>query len=114
MGERINKKQAMHYLEQDFQYKYSEDLKNVLRMCEDVCVFIGTDISTSIQKKDTHNIREAIPAKKLMITLLYLATGDSFKSLQFSLRLFFQFPGVRASQILKFSNYVCSCKIWLI
>lgn len=60
-------------------------------------------------------MREAKPAKQLMITLLYLAPGDSFKNLEFpfSLRLF-QFPGIRASQILKFSNYVSGCKIWLI
>nr|CAI5824196.1 unnamed protein product [Callosobruchus analis] len=42
---------------------------------------------TCYQKKDTH-LREAIPCrKKLEITLRYLATGDSFKSLMYIFRV---------------------------
>lgn len=79
---------ATHLIEQELQYKYSEDFKNLLRMCEDDYAFLLERVSTSIQQEDT-NMRKAIPAKtKLMITLRYLATGDSFKSLEF----FFKIP----------------------
>lgn len=62
---------------------YSEDFKNLLRMSEDHFNYLLERISHRIQKSDTH-LREAIPAQtKLEITIRYLATGDSFKSLEF-------------------------------
>ncbi|XP_050300320.1 uncharacterized protein LOC126738889 [Anthonomus grandis grandis] len=65
-------------------------------MSEDDFAFLLERVSTSIQKKDT-NMREAIPAKtKLMITLRYLAIGDSFKSLEF----FFKAPKSTISKFL--------------
>lgn len=68
-------------IEQELQFKYSEDFKNLLRMSEN----------------DDTNMREAIPSKtKLMITLRYLATGDSFKSLEF----FFKIPKSTISKFL--------------
>ncbi|XP_023310997.1 putative nuclease HARBI1 [Anoplophora glabripennis] len=52
-------------------------------MSEDHFNYLLERISNRIQKSDTH-LREAIPAQtKLEITLRYLATGDSFKSLEF-------------------------------
>jgi len=45
--------------------------------------YLLSKVSPIISKKDTH-WRLAIPAKlRLAITLRYLATGDSFKSLHF-------------------------------
>lgn len=83
-------------IEQELQFKYSEDFKNLLRMSENDFAFLLERVSLSIQKADT-NMREAIPSKtKLMITLRYLATGDSFKSLEF----FFKIPKSTISKFL--------------
>ncbi|KAJ8969780.1 hypothetical protein NQ317_016558 [Molorchus minor] len=74
---------AKHFIENELQYRYSEDFKNLPRMSEDDFYFLLERVSATIQKNDT-NMREAIPAKeKLMITLRYLATGNSFKTLEF-------------------------------
>ena len=87
---------AIYLIEQELQFKYSEDFKNLLRMSENDFAFLLERVSLSIQKADT-NMREAIPSKtKLMITLRYLATGDSFKSLEF----FFKIPKSTISKFL--------------
>lgn len=67
--------------------EYPEDFKNLLRMSEHHFQYLLKLVSPKIQKNDT-NMREALPAKlKLEITLRYLATGDSFKSLEYLFRV---------------------------
>ncbi|KAG5880109.1 hypothetical protein JTB14_011612 [Gonioctena quinquepunctata] len=76
-----------------------EDFKNLLRMCEHHFHYLLRLVSSKIQRSDT-NMREALPAKlKVEVTLQYLATGDSFKSLEY---LF----GVPKSSISKFIQEV--------
>lgn len=63
--------------------KHPEDFKNLLRMSDHHFQYLLEKVMPTIQRQDT-NMREATPAKtKLEITLRYLATGDSFKSLEF-------------------------------
>lgn len=67
--------------------KYPEDFKNLLRMSECHFQHLLELVSPQIQKSDT-NMREALPATlKLQITLRCLATGDSFKSLEYLFRV---------------------------
>lgn len=64
-----------------------EEFKNLLRMSEHHFQFLLGLVSPKIQKNDT-NMREALSAKlKLEITLRYLATGDSFKTLEYLFRV---------------------------
>lgn len=66
---------------------YPEDFKNILRLSRHHFHYLLENVIPIIQKKNT-NMTEAIPAKiKLEITLGYLATGDSFKSLEFLFRV---------------------------
>lgn len=75
---------------------YPEDFRNLLRMSEDHFDYLLQRISDRIQKSDTH-LREAIRAQtKLEMTLRYLATGDSFKSLEF----LFKVPATTTSKFL--------------
>ena len=67
--------------------KYPEDFKNLLRMSEHHFYYLLELVRPKIQKNHT-NMREALSAKvKLQITLRYLATGDSFKSLEYLFRV---------------------------
>ena len=66
---------------------HTEDFKNLLRMSEGGFEYLLERVSPLISKSDT-NMRPAITAKiKLTVTLRYLATGDSFKSLEFLFRV---------------------------
>lgn len=57
--------------------------KNFLRMSPQDFEILLNKIGPKIQKKDT-NLRKAISAKeRLAITLRFLATGDSYSSLQY-------------------------------
>lgn len=40
-------------------------------------------VTPSLKKEDTHMRRAVSPGEKLAITLRYLATGESFRSLSF-------------------------------
>lgn len=64
-----------------------KSLKNYLRMDESTFSILLEKIRHRIEKKDTR-MRKAISAKsKLIITLRYLATGESFVSLQYNFRI---------------------------
>lgn len=61
----------------------SGEFENLTRLNHTDFQYLLSKVSPIISKKDTH-WRLAIPAKlRLAITLRYLATGDSFKSLHF-------------------------------
>lgn len=67
--------------------EFPEDFRNLLRMSEHHFQYLLGLVSPKIQKNDT-NMREALPAKlKLEVALRYLATGDSFKSLEYLFRV---------------------------
>ena len=61
----------------------SGKLKNFLRMSTTDFEFLLNQISPRIQKQDTH-LRKAIsPTQRFVITLRYLASGDSFEELSY-------------------------------
>lgn len=61
--------------------------KNFLRMTADQFDYLLGLVTPFIQKSDT-NMRKCIPASdRLVLTLRYLATGDSFQSLQYIFRI---------------------------
>ncbi|CAG5020848.1 unnamed protein product [Parnassius apollo] len=61
--------------------------KNFTRMSKSDFEFLVNRIEPNIQRQDT-NMRNAIPVTtRLTITLRYLATGDSFKSLMYLFRV---------------------------
>ncbi|XP_041364377.1 protein ALP1-like [Gigantopelta aegis] len=78
--------------------------KNVLRMEPDILREILQCVSHRIQKKDTFFRKALEPGLKLAITLRYLATGNSYKSLQYSFR-------VAHNTICKFIPEICQAII---
>ena len=61
--------------------------RNFLRMDPNMFSFLLNKVTATIQKSDTF-MRRAIPAEsKLHVTLRFLATGDSFSSLQYLFRI---------------------------
>lgn len=65
----------------------SSDFRNFIRMDETCFERILSNIRQQITKQDT-NMRLAIPAhEKLAVTLRFLATGESFLSLDYSTKL---------------------------
>ncbi|XP_064637878.1 uncharacterized protein LOC135499964 [Lineus longissimus] len=61
--------------------------KNYLRMDEETFEHLVQLVTPYVAREDT-NMREAItPAERLAVTLRFLATGETFQSLQFSTRL---------------------------
>lgn len=65
----------------------SQQYRNFLRMSENNFDFLLDLVTPLIQKQDT-TMRKSIPAgERLAITLHFLATGQSFKSLQFLFRV---------------------------
>lgn len=65
----------------------SRCFRNYLRMDEKTFHLLLSKIKHRIEKQDTH-LRQCIPAEdKLIITIRYLATGESFRSLMFNYRV---------------------------
>lgn len=68
----------------------AEDLtsfRNFLRMDPNTFIYILERVGPRITKKDTFWRKALTPGMKLAITLRYLATGNSYKSLQYSFRV---------------------------
>lgn len=68
----------------------SEDIKaynNYLRMDEDTFKFVVSKISPLICKQNTHLRNPISVEERLMVTLRFLATGESYASLQYSSRI---------------------------
>lgn len=72
---------ASNLVSMELKSNFPEDFRNLLRMTEFQFEYLLKRVTNIISKSDT-NMRQAISAKtKLEVTLRYLATGDSFKSL---------------------------------
>ncbi|XP_025203752.1 protein ALP1-like [Melanaphis sacchari] len=99
--QRRNNNGGSTFISRELRNENPEDFKNILRLSDTHFDFLLNKIQFNIQKLNT-TMREAIPADtKLKITLRYLATGDSFKSLEY----FFRVP---KSTISKFLPEVCT------
>jgi len=91
---------ASNVLLQELKYEDLMSFKNYLRMDDDHFSYLLSKVEKNIQKQNTF-LREALPAKiKLEITLRFLATGESYSSLQY----FFRVP---KCSISKFVPTVC-------
>lgn len=67
--------------------KESGQFRNFVRMSEDDFIFLLNAIKGKISRNDT-TFRKAIPAEeRLAVTLRFLATGDSFTSLQYQFKI---------------------------
>lgn len=68
----------------------SEDMKsykNYLRMDEETFKFIVSKIAPLISRQKTHLRNPISVEERLMVTLRFLATGESYASLQYSSRI---------------------------
>lgn len=82
----------------------NEPFNNFTRMSRIDFEYLLSLIGPQIKKKDTH-MREAIsPEDKLLITLRFLATGDSYTSLQYMFK-------VSKQSISRFVPVVCEAII---
>lgn len=78
---------SFSFLMMELQSNDIESFKNYLRMNEDFFNEILQHIETDLKKCDTM-LRAAIsPKEKLAVTLRFLATGESFQSLEYQTRL---------------------------
>lgn len=94
--QRRNNNGGSTFISRELRNENPEDFKNILRLSDTHFDFLLNKIQFNIQKLNT-TMREAIPADtKLKITLRYLATGDSFKSLEY----FFRVPKSTISKCL--------------
>lgn len=74
----------------------SFSFKNYLRMDEHTFLKLLSFVKPHIEKEDT-NMRLSIPARdRLTVTLRYLATGESYRSLMYSTRI----PACTISKII--------------
>ncbi|KAL4718844.1 hypothetical protein ACJJTC_014074 [Scirpophaga incertulas] len=65
----------------------SKEFQNFVRMSDSNFEYLLQNISPVISKQDT-DFRESIPAKiRLAVTLRYLATGDSYRSLHYTFKI---------------------------
>ncbi|XP_049277298.1 uncharacterized protein LOC125775091 [Anopheles funestus] len=77
---------------------------NFLRLSRNDFNYLLRAVESKIQKVDT-NMRKSLSAKeKLIVTLRYLATGDQYKSLEYSFR-------ISAQAISSFIPEVCDCLV---
>jgi len=78
---------ASNLVSMELKSNFPEDFRNLLQMTECQFEYLLLRVTNIISKSDT-NMRQAINAKtKLEVTLRYLATGDSFKSLELLFRV---------------------------
>ena len=88
--------------------------KNFLRVDPDIFMELLHRVGPRIEKQDTFLRKALPPGLKLAVTLRYLATGDSYKSLAYSFRVGFNtisifIPEVCQAIIDEYSSEVLVC-----
>ncbi|KAJ8867014.1 hypothetical protein PR048_032876 [Dryococelus australis] len=87
---------AVTFIDHELRNDYPDDFRNMLHMYEMHFDDLLERVRPHITKTDT-NMRQAVTARlKVEVTLHYLATGDSFKSL----KIMFRVPKSTISQFL--------------
>jgi hypothetical protein len=77
---------AFHKLMKDLEAD-PDSLKNYLRMDLPVFEELLEKVTLSLQKKDTLSRKAITPAEQLAVTIRFLATGESYTSLQYQFRI---------------------------
>ncbi|KAB0801573.1 hypothetical protein PPYR_03759 [Photinus pyralis] len=97
---RRNARGIMNLVNNELLVEHPETFQNYLRMTSESFLKLLSKIEHYISKEDTV-MRDCIPAKhKLMITLRYLASGETYRNLMYSTR-------VHESTIAQFIPEVC-------
>lgn len=94
-------KSIMNLVNDEFLKEDHAAFKNYLRMSNESFLKLLAKVETKISKQDTV-MRQCISARyKLMVTLRYLATGETYRNLMYSTR-------IHESTIAQFIPQVCS------
>ncbi|KAF9405809.1 hypothetical protein HW555_013591 [Spodoptera exigua] len=97
-------------MENQFAELYAEpsgEFNNFVRMSSSDFEYLLQKISPTIAKKDT-DWRDAIPVKvRLAVTLRYLATGDSYRSLHYLFKISSQVISIIVPEVCLALNNVC-------
>lgn len=87
-------------------YEPSGEFHNFCRMSYNDFEFLLRKISPMISKKDT-DFRDAIPAKfRLAITLRFLASGDSYKSLHYLFKVSVSMISITIREVCRALNEI--------
>lgn len=92
----------------------SGEFDNFLRMSSEDFEFLLTKISPLIEKQNT-TCRESIPPKiRLAVTLRFLATGDSYRSLHYLFKISSQIISKIVPEVCLALNEILkdSAKVW--
>ncbi|XP_053390824.1 uncharacterized protein LOC128553673 [Mercenaria mercenaria] len=115
---------AYHALMQELRQEDPRSYKNFVRMDKDTFTELLELVTPLIKKKDTFMRNSISAAERLALTLRYLATGDSYATLQYLYRV----PATTVSEIIpetcqaiynvlrntyiKVTNFSCSFKCY--
>lgn len=76
-----------HNLLRELQIEDTKSYKNYLRMDEDTFKFVASKVAPFISRQSTHLRNPISVEERLMVTLRFLATGESYVNLQYSTRI---------------------------
>lgn len=83
----VNKDKNLKIVEEFLKCGDEKSYKNYLRMDEETFAKLLNMVKHKITKSDTNFRKSISPEEKLLITLRYLATGESYKSLMYNYRI---------------------------
>lgn len=86
----IDKRSEVGFAERLYEEIKAEDpemYKNFVRLSAEDFEYLLEKVTPLIQKKDTVMRKAITPKERLLVTLRYLATGDSYKSLMYLFRI---------------------------
>ncbi|KAL4711348.1 hypothetical protein ACJJTC_019189 [Scirpophaga incertulas] len=106
---KIHRNRTRQFIEEKFNellYEPSGEFDNFCRMSYTDFEFLLQKISPMISKQDT-DFRDAIPAKfRLAITLRFLASGDSYKSLHYLFKVSVSMISLTISEVCRALNEI--------
>ncbi|XP_028159789.1 uncharacterized protein LOC114352396 [Ostrinia furnacalis] len=106
---KIHRNRTRQFIEEKFNellYEPSGEFDNFCRMSYTDFEFLLQKISPMISKQDT-DFRDAIPAKfRLAITLRFLASGDSYKSLHYMFKVSVSMISITIREVCRSLNEI--------